>query len=71
MDDNGYDVRDYFKVFKEYGFLEDFKVLLKKVKNLGIKVILDFVLNYIFDEYVWFMEFKKLLDNLYRDYYIW
>lgn len=71
MDDNGYDVRDYFKVSKEYGSLEDFKALLKKAKNLGIKVILDFVLNHTSDEHAWFMESKKSLDNPYRDYYIW
>lgn len=71
MDDNGYDVRDYFKVSQEYGSLADFKALLKKAKNLGIKVILDFVLNHTSDEHAWFMESKKSLDNPYRDYYIW
>lgn len=71
MDDNGYDVRDYLKVAKEYGTIEDFKKLLKKAHDLGIKVILDFVLNHTSDEHQWFLESRKSLDNPYRDYYIW
>jgi len=71
MDDNGYDVRDYFKVSELYGSIEDFKSLLEKAKRLGIKVILDFVLNHTSDEHLWFVESRKSLDNPYRDYYIW
>lgn len=71
MDDNGYDVRDYFKVSELYGSIDDFKSLLKKAKRLGIKVILDFVLNHTSDEHHWFVESRKSLDNPYRDYYIW
>jgi len=71
MDDNGYDVRDYFKVSELYGSMDDFKTLLKKAKRLGIKVILDFVLNHTSDEHHWFIESRKSLDNPYRDYYIW
>ncbi len=71
MDDNGYDVRDYFSIAKEYGSMDDFKKLLKKAHQLGIKVILDFVLNHTSDEHAWFMESRKSVDNPYRDYYIW
>lgn len=71
MDDNGYDVRDYFKVAKEYGTIEDFKSMLKKAKSLGIHVILDFVLNHTSDEHTWFIESRKSKDNPYRDFYIW
>lgn len=71
MDDNGYDVRDYFSVSSEYGTLDDFKILLKKAKKLGMKIILDFVLNHTSDEHQWFIESRKSIDNPYRDYYIW
>ncbi len=71
MDDNGYDVRDYFKVSSEYGTLDDFKTLLKTAKKLGMKIILDFVLNHTSDEHQWFIESRKSIDNPYRDYYIW
>lgn len=36
-----------------------------------MKFVMDFVVNYIFDEYKWFEEFRKFKDNLYRDYYFW
>lgn len=71
MDDNGYDVSDFFNVSKDFGTLEDFKVLLKTAKELNIKVILDFVLNHTSDEHSWFLESRSSLDNDKRDYYIW
>ncbi|MCD4826793.1 MAG: alpha-glucosidase [Acholeplasmataceae bacterium] len=71
MDDNGYDVRDFFKVYESFGKLEDVKKLLDRAHELGIKVIMDFVLNHTSDEHPWFIESRKSKDNPYRDYYIW
>jgi oligo-1,6-glucosidase len=71
MDDNGYDVKDFFNVYKEFGTLEDVKELIKKAHELDIKVVMDFVLNHTSDEHPWFIESRKSKDNPYRDYYIW
>ncbi|WP_257534312.1 alpha-glucosidase [Haploplasma modicum] len=71
MDDNGYDVRNFFDVAKEFGTLDDFKELLKKAKTLDIKIILDFVLNHTSDEHPWFIESRSSINNDKRDYYIW
>lgn len=71
MDDNGYDVRDFFKVSEEFGTITDFKELLAEAKALGIKIILDFVLSHTSDEHAWFIESKSSKDNPKRDYYIW
>ncbi|MDY0276822.1 MAG: alpha-glucosidase [Acholeplasma sp.] len=71
MDDNGYDVRDFFSVAKEFGTLDDFKKLVAKAKKLDIKIILDFVLNHTSDEHQWFIESKSSINNPKRDYYIW
>ncbi|PKK93207.1 MAG: glucohydrolase [Tenericutes bacterium HGW-Tenericutes-6] len=71
MDDNGYDVRDFFNVAKEFGTMDDVKKLIQKAKDLDIKIILDFVLNHTSDEHPWFIESRKSKDNPYRDYYIW
>ncbi|CDR30801.1 Oligo-1,6-glucosidase [Acholeplasma oculi] len=71
MDDNGYDVRDYYKVSNMYGTIDDFERLIEKAKSLGIKVILDFVLNHTSDEHPWFVESRKSRNNPFRDYYIW
>ena len=69
--DNGYDVADYYDIDPNYGTLEDFKRLLKEAHALGIRVIMDQVLNHSSDECVWFQESRKSKDNPYRNYYIW
>ncbi len=69
--DNGYDVADYRNIDPAYGTLEDFKVLLEKAHELGIRILLDMVLNHSSDEHMWFQESRKSKDNPYRNYYIW
>lgn len=71
MEDEGYDVRDFFTVAAAYGTLSDFDRLLARAHELGMKVILDFVLNHTSDEHTWFIESAKDEKNPYRDYYIW
>ncbi len=71
MDDNGYDVRNFYEVDKQFGSIDDAKVLISKAHKLGIKVILDYVLNHTSDEHPWFVESRKSKDNVYRDFYIW
>ena len=69
--DNGYDVADYYDIDPAYGTLEDFKKVLDEAHKLGIKVIMDQVLNHSSDERFWFQESKKSKNNPYRNYYIW
>lgn len=71
MDDNGYDVSDYFTVDPAFGTLDDMKNLIKEAHQKGLKVIIDFVLNQTSDEHQWFIESRKSKNNPYRDYYIW
>ena len=69
--DNGYDVADYYDIDPAYGTLEDFKQLLDTAHSMGIRIIMDMVLNHSSDECVWFQESRKSKDNPYRNYYIW
>ncbi len=69
--DNGYDVADYRDIDPAYGTLEDFKELLDMAHGMGIRVIMDMVLNHSSDEHKWFQESRKSKDNPYRNYYIW
>ncbi|MFP4187169.1 MAG: glycoside hydrolase family 13 protein [Acholeplasmataceae bacterium] len=71
MEDEGYDVRDFFAVAQEYGTLADFDRLLERAHDLGIRVIIDFVLNHTSDEHTWFRQSAADRRNPYRDYYIW
>ena len=70
-DDNGYDISDYQAIMDDFGTMEDFDELLAKAHNLGIKIIMDLVVNHTSDEHQWFIESRKSKDNPYRDYYIW
>ena len=69
--DNGYDVADYRGIDPTYGTLEDFQSLLSQAHEMGIRVVMDLVLNHSSDQCMWFQEARKSRDNPYRNYYIW
>lgn len=71
MDDNGYDVSDFYNIAKEYGTMDDFRQLLKEANARGIRLVMDLVLNHTSDEHPWFVESRSSLDNPKREYYIW
>ena len=71
MDDNGYDISDYKAIHKDFGTMEDFKLMLHEMHKRGIRLIMDLVANHTSDEHPWFKESRKSKDNPYRDYYIW
>lgn len=70
-DDNGYDVRDYCAIMDRLGTMEDFDQLLAKAHDMGLKIILDLVVNHTSDEHRWFRESKSSRTNPYRDFYFW
>lgn len=70
-DDMGYDISDYQAVMKEFGTMEDFDRMLDEAHALGIKVVMDLVVNHTSDEHPWFVESRKSKDNPYRGFYIW
>lgn len=41
-----YSVKDYYGVNSEYGTMDDFKALVKKIHSMGMYVILDWVANH-------------------------
>ena len=43
---HGYDVIDYYGVNRDYGTMEDFENLLVEADELGIDIIIDFVINH-------------------------
>lgn len=69
--DNGYDVADYQNIEPTYGSLETFRRLLDQAHSMGIRVIMDMVLNHSSDQHRWFQESRRSKDNPYRNYYIW
>ena len=70
MDDNGYDISDYYDINPEFGTKEDLDRLISEAEKRGIKIILDLVINHTSDEHEWFSKALKNPDSKYRDYYI-
>ena len=69
--DYGYDISDYKNIHPEYGDLELFRRVLDRAHSIGLKVIMDLVMNHTSDEHPWFLESRKSRNNPYSDYYIW
>ena len=70
MDDNGYDISDYYDVNPEFGTKEDLEKLIAEAEKREIKVILDLVINHTSNEHEWFLEALKNPESKYRNYYI-
>ena len=70
-DDNGYDISDYQDIMTEFGTMADFDAMLEKAHSLGLKIVMDLVVNHTSDEHKWFIESRSSRDNPCRDYYIW
>lgn len=69
--DNGYDISDYCDIMEEFGTMQDYDRMLARAHELGLKVMMDLVVNHTSDQHPWFMESRKSKENPYRDYYIW
>ena len=66
-DDNGYDIRDYRKILPAFGSMEDFETLLSEAHALGLKVMMDMVLNHSSDQHPWF-EKSRSWEGKYTDF---
>ncbi|NJB85745.1 maltose alpha-D-glucosyltransferase/alpha-amylase [Lewinella marina] len=69
--DNGYDIQDYYGVDPRHGSSGDFAEFLAQANNLGIKVIIDLVVNHTSDQHPWFQNARQGEDARYHDWYVW
>lgn len=69
--DNGYDISDFYGVDPRHGSSGDFVDFIHKARKLGIKVIIDLVVNHTSDQHRWFQEARSSKDNPKRDWYVW
>ena len=69
MDDNGYDVSDYYAINPAYGTMDDFKRLLSEAHQRGIRIAIDFVMNHTSDEHPWFRKALADPDSEERGFY--
>ena len=80
---HGYDIMDYFSVDPRFGTLDDYRELLYKAHQRGMKVLLDFVLNHTSQSNPWFAKSQNLVKETvtlpdgtqkeidYRNFYNW
>ena len=80
---HGYDIMDYFSVDPRFGTLDDYRELIFKAHQKGMKVLLDFVLNHTSISNPWFVKSQNLVKETitlpdgtkkeidYRNFYTW
>lgn len=71
MDDNGYDISDYYDVDPSFGTLDDLDKLIDELHRRGIRLMMDLVVNHTSDEHPWFVASRSSRDNPKRDWYYW
>src|SRR6476619_4333504 len=69
--DNGYDITDYYGVDPDLGSLGDFVDFTHEAKKLGIRVIMDLVINHTSDRHPWFKSACSSRRSRFRDWYLW
>jgi maltose alpha-D-glucosyltransferase/alpha-amylase len=71
MRDNGYDVQDYYSVHSKYGSLGDFVEFMNHAESLGIRVMLDLVVNHTSVRHPWFQSARRGRKAPFHDWYVW
>ncbi|MDK3255210.1 alpha-amylase family protein [Blastococcus capsensis] len=69
--DDGYDVSDYYTVDPRLGTLGEFVEFVRTARDLGIRVVIDLVVNHTSSEHPWFQEARRDRNSRYRDWYVW
>ena len=80
---HGYDIMDYFTVDPRFGTIDDYRELVYKAHQKGMKVLMDFVLNHTSPSNPWFVKSQNLVKEKvkmpdgsikeidYRNFYTW
>ncbi len=80
---HGYDIMDYFTVDPRFGTLDDYRELVFKAHQRGMKIVMDFVLNHTSLSNPWFTKSQNLVKETitlpdgtrkeidYRNFYTW
>ena len=71
MDDNGYDISDYYDIDPSFGTLSDLDNLVEALHSRGIRLMMDLVVNHSSDEHPWFLASRSSREDPKRDWYYW
>jgi len=69
--DNGYDVSQHYGVDPKAGTFGELVEFMNHAEQLGLRVIVDLVVNHTSDRHPWFQAARKDPKSPYRDWYIW
>jgi maltose alpha-D-glucosyltransferase/alpha-amylase len=69
--DNGYDVSDYYGVHPKHGTPGDVVECLNHAQALGLRVIVDLVVNHSSIDHPWFQSARRDRASPFRDWYVW
>jgi maltose alpha-D-glucosyltransferase / alpha-amylase len=69
--DNGYDVSNHYGVDPKLGTIGEFVEFMNHAEQLGLRVIVDLVVNHTSDRHPWFQAARKDPKSPYRDWYVW
>ena len=69
--DNGYDVEDFYNVHPKHGTLGEFTDFMNHAEQIGMRVIVDLVVNHTSNRHPWFQDARKDPESPYRDWYLW
>jgi glycosidase len=64
----GYDIADYREIDPRYGSVNDIEILIAKLKEHGIKLLMDLVVNHSSDQHAWFEESRSSKTTPKRDW---
>lgn len=72
LQDDGYDIQDYYSVASRYGNVEDFKRFLDAAHERNLQVITELVINHTSDQHPWFQRARRApKGSPERDFYVW
>jgi len=72
LQDDGYDISDYYKVNPNYGNIEDVQELVSQAHARGLKIIMEMVINHTSDQHPWFQRaIKAPVGSSERNFYVW
>lgn len=69
--DNGYDISDYRDIDPLFGDLATFDRLVARAHELGMRIVMDLVVNHTSIEHPWFLESASSVHSPRRDWYYW
>lgn len=71
LQDNGYDIADYYRVDPRLGDLDIFFQFILEAKRHGLRVVTDLVMNHTSRDNPWFQASRRAEHSRFRDYYVW